>query len=484
MKAALRRGSFFAAECRHDGLSHRTRHPGGEQTVWRYVVLHGIDLTLFEGEIVAVMGANGAGKSTLVQILSGVHQMDSGKLLIDGREQRLTSPAAARAAGVVCVHQVVANTGVASLLVAENLLFDALCGAKTPFFMTPGSIARRARRIALESGLDLDLSAPFASLGLAERQMVAIARAISGATRILILDEPTASLSAGEAERLFALLERLRAQGLGILFISHRLADLERLADRVVVIRHGRIAGQYGKPLDLAAATLALMGRKIDRHARGHNVSGGRTDHDSSDDRNVSGDRNVSDASDGCDAGNHRANREHGNSRDHRPRTVQIPSALHPIVVSVSEVTLGSAARSHSAKRSNAAHPADREVVGGARETVTALPINLDLYGGEITAARPASGGDHATLSVCRSGLAEIIDRSPQRHAYCLDRYSKSVEADGEWFFILSACYPKIKVKAAAGEMPVTAASITSSHVDAHHGRAVNHDNAIDSQGI
>lgn len=350
------------------------------------VVLQGIDLSLREREIVAIMGANGAGKSTLVKILSGVHVMDSGALSIAGHEQHLSSPAAARAAGIVSVHQVVANTGVASLSVAENLSFDALCGASMPFFTTPGSIVKRAKRIAEESGLDLDLTAPFASLGLAERQMVAIARAISSATRILILDEPTASLSAGEAERLFVMLDRLRAKGLGVLFISHRLADLERLADRVVVLRHGRIAGEFDKPLDLAAATSAMMGRPIVRHDRTR--EGGK---------------------------------EWGGMDDNCAPAPQIPSAAHPIVVSLSAVTLASTRQPEVGRSADSAGATQSDfgtdgltTIGNATVTAAhvahvsaAAPhaIHLDLYGGEITVVTGSLGAGKTRLLETLFGL-------------------------------------------------------------------------------
>ncbi|MGI4856083.1 MAG: sugar ABC transporter ATP-binding protein [Janthinobacterium lividum] len=317
------------------------------------VVLHGIDLTLHEGEILAVMGANGAGKSTLVQILSGALPPDGGSLIVDGAARQLSSPAIARAHGIVSVHQVIANTGVPSLSVAENLLFDALCGARVPFFTTPRSMAKRARRIALESGLDLDLSAPFASLGLAERQMVAIARALSGATRMLILDEPTASLSAAEAERLFAMLERLRARGLGILFISHRLADLERLADRIVVLRNGRIAGEYGRPLDLAAATLSMMGRTP------------------------------------RDAG----------SRERRVEAAPVSPTSHPVVVRLSGVRLGDAAETH---RAHAGSRCGDDDVSGRR---AARPITLDLHGGEVTVVTGSLGAGKSSLLEALFGL-------------------------------------------------------------------------------
>ena len=132
-----------------------------------------------------------------------------------------------------------------------------------PWLLTPRRIRARAAAIAAKTQLAVDLTSPLSALSLAERQLVAIARALSGAPRLVILDEPTASLSAAEAERLFALIETLRQSGIAVLFISHKLADLRRIADRAVVLRHGRIVGEFARPVDLAAATKAMIGREV-----------------------------------------------------------------------------------------------------------------------------------------------------------------------------------------------------------------------------
>jgi len=214
------------------------------------------------------MGANGAGKSTLVKILAGVHQPDHGGVSIDGRPARLGSPAAARAAGIVAVHQSVADAGVGDLSVAENLLLDDLCGGRLPFLLSPRRLRGLAQAVAARVGLAANLSAPFSSLSLAERQLAIIARAMGSRPRLLILDEPTASLSPIEAERLFLLLNSLKAAGIAILLISHKLSDLRRAADRILVLRNGRIAGEFAKPLDLQAATAAMIGREVVARAR------------------------------------------------------------------------------------------------------------------------------------------------------------------------------------------------------------------------
>lgn len=236
-------------------------------------VLDAVSLAIHPGEVLALMGANGAGKSTLVKILSGLYPPESGRLLIEGQPARLGSPAAARAAGIVTVHQSVADAGVGTLSIAENLLLDDLCGGGLPLLLRPRHLQARARQMAERVGLAVDVAAPLASLSLAERQLVLIARAMAAKPRLLILDEPTASLSPTEAERLFVLVDALKAAGFAVLLISHKLSDLHRAADRILVLRGGRIAGEFHKPLDLKAATVAMIGRSVAGRGAGRPVT-------------------------------------------------------------------------------------------------------------------------------------------------------------------------------------------------------------------
>ncbi|MER9516395.1 sugar ABC transporter ATP-binding protein [Mesorhizobium sp. M0614] len=225
--------------------------------------LAGADLTVAAGEVVALMGANGAGKSTLVKILSGSHVPDAGTITLGGRIVALASPSAAKAAGIATVHQATDQAGAAGLTVAENLLLDELCQPGERFFVSARSIRRRARAIAALIDLDLPLDRDFVDLRPAERQLIAIARVAAKAS-VLILDEPTSSLSATEADRLFAIIRRLRAGGMAILYISHRLGDLAAIADRAVVMRGGRIVGAFAKPIDFPAAVAAMIGRTLE----------------------------------------------------------------------------------------------------------------------------------------------------------------------------------------------------------------------------
>ncbi|WP_184703664.1 sugar ABC transporter ATP-binding protein [Rhizobium lusitanum] len=226
-------------------------------------------LTIDKGEIVALMGANGAGKSTLVKILSGIHSADAGSILWNGREYRADSPAQAVAQGIVTVHQSTDVVGVAGLSVADALLLNQFVDGRQPFFLSRRSVRKRAATILEEAGFALPLDRDFGDLGTADRQMVAIARALSNKAQLLILDEPTASLSAREATRLYEIVRQLKARGIGILYISHRTADLDALADRVVILRGGRNVGAFARPIDFDAAIETMIGRSM-KAARPH----------------------------------------------------------------------------------------------------------------------------------------------------------------------------------------------------------------------
>ena len=227
-------------------------------------VLHDVGLSLPGGAVTVLMGANGAGKSTLVKILSGVHARDAGEILLGGAPYSARTPLEARAAGVVTVHQGIDDGVVPDLDVAENLTLEDLATGRTGVFYRRSRVRARAREVAARMGLELDVTRPVRELGLAERQLVGIARAMAADPRLLILDEPTSSLSAREAGRLFALIDRLREQGVAILYISHRTSDIERIADRVVTMRDGRVSGTFeGRPPDVSAAIEAMLGHIV-----------------------------------------------------------------------------------------------------------------------------------------------------------------------------------------------------------------------------
>ncbi len=228
------------------------------------VALADASLSIERGEIVALMGANGAGKSTLVKILSGVFPADSGLIELNGRPFTPKTPSEAARAGVVTVHQSTDLAGAAGLTVSDTLLLSRFAEGSAPFFISRRSVRRQARAILDTAGFDLPLDRDFADLSTADRQLVAIARALANNAELLILDEPTASLSGDESQRLFDVLRRLRAKGLAILYISHRTADLKAIADRAVVMRGGRVVESFSQPIDFSRALETMIGRKLE----------------------------------------------------------------------------------------------------------------------------------------------------------------------------------------------------------------------------
>jgi simple sugar transport system ATP-binding protein len=226
--------------------------------------LAGAGLVIERGEIVALMGANGAGKSTLVKILSGVIAADNGTITLNGRTFEPHSPSDAARAGVVTVHQSTDLIGAPGLTVADALLLNRFADRGTSFFVSRRSVRREAQAMLDAVDISLALDRDFGDLTAADRQLVAIARALAHRAELLILDEPTASLSSQECRRLFDVLLRLRGEGLAILYISHRTADIEAIADRAVVMRSGRVVGGFARPIDFSAAIETMIGRKLD----------------------------------------------------------------------------------------------------------------------------------------------------------------------------------------------------------------------------
>ncbi len=227
-------------------------------------MLRGVDLELRAGEIVVLMGANGAGKSTLVKLICGYHALDSGSMELEGQRYQPFEPADAIAAGVVTVHQSIDDGVIPDLDVATNLMLDRLTRPGAKLLVRDRHMRKEAQAVANSMGITTDVRTRVSDLGVADRQMIAIARAMARAPKVLILDEPTSSLSAAEAERLFKLIENLRKQGVAILYISHRMSDIRRVADRIVCMRDGAISGMFDqKPLDYEGAITAMLGHAM-----------------------------------------------------------------------------------------------------------------------------------------------------------------------------------------------------------------------------
>ncbi|MEW2568773.1 sugar ABC transporter ATP-binding protein [Streptomyces sp. NPDC047070] len=225
-------------------------------------VLESVSLDIAPGSVVALLGANGAGKSTLIKILSGVHTDHSGQVEVNGESAALQSPLAARQLGIQTVHQRIGEGIVPGLTVAENLVFEELAQRRGNPFLDGRRLLARARQI--QSALDLGwsdqvLKRDVTELGISDRQLLILARALATSPRLLVLDEPTSALSAAEAERLFALVERMRDDGIAVLYVSHRLGEIDALADRLVVLRDGRLTEDQAKPFDWNRALRAML---------------------------------------------------------------------------------------------------------------------------------------------------------------------------------------------------------------------------------
>ena len=201
-----------------------------------FQALKGVDFTLEAGQVHALVGENGAGKSTLMKVLSGVERRDGGRMILAGRPITLSGVADARSHGIVMVYQELAL--VPSLSVAENLFL----GDFPPVIRYRDLRARAAQRLR-EMDLDIDPAIEVERLSIGEQQLVEIAGALGRQGRILVLDEPTAALSAAESERLFQLIDRVQNSGVAIVYISHRLEEVFRIADQVTVLRDGALVG-------------------------------------------------------------------------------------------------------------------------------------------------------------------------------------------------------------------------------------------------
>lgn len=227
-------------------------------------VLRNIDLSLPAAQVTVLMGANGAGKSTLVKIICGYHSNDSGELFLEGEAFSPVDAADAISKGVVTVHQTIDDGVIPGLDVANNLMLDRLVEPGSGFFVRENVLREQAKLVADSMGIDVDLSARVSELSVADRQMIAIARAMARSPKVLILDEPTSSLSASEANRLFQLIERLKSQGVAILYISHRMSDIRQIGDRILCMRDGAISGIFEEaPLDYEGAVTAMLGHRM-----------------------------------------------------------------------------------------------------------------------------------------------------------------------------------------------------------------------------
>ncbi|MBK3803203.1 ATP-binding cassette domain-containing protein [Azospirillum brasilense] len=226
--------------------------------------LDGVDFTVRHGEIHALLGENGAGKSTLIKTLTGVYQRDAGTVMLEGRAIAPRGVEEAQRLHIGTVYQEV--NLLPNLSVAENLFL----GRQPMRFglVDRGAMRRRARAVLIPYGLSLDVTAPLGRFSVATQQIVAIARAVDMSAKVLILDEPTASLDAQEVAVLFKVLRTLRSRGIGIVFVTHFLDQVYALCDRITVLRNGRLVGERRTAELLRLDLVAMMlGRELEAAA-------------------------------------------------------------------------------------------------------------------------------------------------------------------------------------------------------------------------
>jgi ribose transport system ATP-binding protein len=222
------------------------------------VALAGVSLAVARGEVVGLIGENGAGKSTLMKVLGGVVPPSAGSIVIDGAERQALTVAESMAAGIAFVHQELNLFD--NLDVAANVLIgrEPLRGGPLRL-VDKARLRSRVEPLLARLGVDFRPETPVAELSIAQRQMVEIAKALSLDARLIIMDEPTSSLTLSETERLLSVVDELKAQGVSVIYITHRLGEVKACADRVVCLRDGRVVGTLAKAEIAHAAMIRLM---------------------------------------------------------------------------------------------------------------------------------------------------------------------------------------------------------------------------------
>ncbi|MCX8507232.1 MAG: sugar ABC transporter ATP-binding protein [Alphaproteobacteria bacterium] len=225
--------------------------------------LHDCQFDLRAGEIHALMGENGAGKSTLMKILAGVYQKDTGEILLSGNPIDIRSPRHAQSLGIGIVHQEL--NLMEHLTAAQNIFIGREPKRLGGIFIDEQKMNQAASDLFKRINLSLDPETPVNQLTVAKQQMVEIAKALSFQSRILIMDEPTAALTIAEIDELFSILRHLKSQGVGIIYISHKMDELKKISDRVTVLRDGEYIGTViTKDTELSTIITMMVGRSLE----------------------------------------------------------------------------------------------------------------------------------------------------------------------------------------------------------------------------
>ncbi|WP_206956590.1 sugar ABC transporter ATP-binding protein [Trinickia acidisoli] len=219
--------------------------------------LHEVQFELAAGEVHALMGENGAGKSTLMKILAGVYTRDSGEILYDGRPVAFASPREAQAAGVGIIHQELQLMN--HLTVAQNMFIGREPRARLRLLLDEDELNARAREILARMHVHLDPRTIVDTLTVASQQMIEIAKALSFDSRVLIMDEPTSALNDAEIAELFRIIRQLKARGVGIIYISHKMDELKQISDRVTVLRDGEYVATVATADTSVQAIIGMM---------------------------------------------------------------------------------------------------------------------------------------------------------------------------------------------------------------------------------
>lgn len=228
--------------------------------------LQNVDFSVKKGEIHCLIGANGAGKSTLMKILAGVYPKDDGEIYLQGEKVQINNPADAKRLGVITIHQELSL--VEHLTVAENIYLGSYANPRFGF-VSWKRLRQQAQALIDRLGIAIDVDMPVAELSMGHKQIVELAKALEGNAKIIIMDEPSTTLSEREIRTLFTIIEELIRQGITIIYISHKLEELFAIGDRVTVLRDGKwVATRELSELDQASLTELIIGYKVEKQER------------------------------------------------------------------------------------------------------------------------------------------------------------------------------------------------------------------------